>query len=270
MIKIDIDSVLRKRAPRHYRFIPRWLIRQMERIIHQDGLNGILERNDGKNGVDFCRAVIDDLEISYDVEGADNLPADRRIIIVSNHPLGALDGIIMIDWVASVYGRDVKFVVNDLLMAVEPLRDVFLPINKHGRQTRGNTEAIDTWLAGDAPLIVFPAGLVSRRQDDTIKDLKWQKMFVNKSIEYQRDVIPVYFKGRNSSFFYNFAKLRERIGLKFNIEMILLPREIFRSRRCRYTIRVGRPVSYTTLEGGGKAMQEADRVKGIVYNLERN
>lgn len=269
-LHVDVGATLRSRMPKKYlRFIPGGVVRWLERTICQDELNGILDRTRGKKGAEFCAAVLDDLGITYSVEGTRNLPSDGRVIFVSNHPLGALDGIAMIDFIARHYGNNVRFVVNDILMAVKPLDDVFLPINKHGKQSRTSAADIDSVLAGDGPVIIFPAGLVSRKQKEGIKDLKWQKMFVNKAIQHKRDIIPVHFDGHNSSFFYNFAKLRTRLGLKFNIEMIYLPREIFRSRGARFAISVGEAIPWHSLKGGTKAADEASGIKEIVYNLKR-
>lgn len=269
MLKIDVESVIRTRLPRYSRFIPRPLIRWVERTIRQKEMNDMLDYTEGKTGAEFCSAVLEKLNITYTVHGAENLPADRRVTIVSNHPLGGLDGIAMIDFVASVYGEPLKFPVNDLLMAIEPLKPVFLPVNKHGSQSRQAGMAIDEAFRGDDPVIIFPAGLCSRRLKEGIADLQWHKMFVNKSIATQRTVIPVYFSGRNSSFFYNFAKLRERSGIRFNIEMVYLPREVFRCRDAHFDIYVGKPVSWQSLRGGSQAAAQASRIREMVYELPK-
>lgn len=271
VIKIDVDAVLRQRASKYYRYIPHCAIRWIERTICQEQLNQLLENNHGRRDADFCRGVLSDLDVSYRVENEELLPAvdNRRVVFVSNHPLGALDGIAMIDYVSSRYGGNVKFVVNDLLMAVKPLNGVFLPINKHGKQSRGASDAIEEAFAGNDPIIIFPAGLCSRRRDDgTIKDLDWRKMFVNKCAEYKRDVIPVYFDAENSPFFYKFAKFRTLLGVKFNVEMIYLPREIFRCKGKCFTIYASAPIKWSSLKTGKNASDEAQRIKDIVYNLK--
>lgn len=267
-LRVDISATLNSRASKYAKFIPGFMVKWLEHTICQDELNGILERTSGKRGAEFCHAVLDDLDIKYNVIGADNMPPNRRVVIVSNHPLGALDGITLIDWVSKIYGPGVKFIVNDLLMAVKPLDNVFLPINKHGKQSRKSSRNIEEVFAGNDPIIIFPAGLVSRKRDEGIRDLKWQKMFINKAVQYHRDIIPVYFDGKNSPFFYNFAKLRTRVGLKFNIEMIYLPREIFRSRHARFTIVAGKPIPYNRFKGGRNAAIEAKAMKRIVYDLK--
>lgn len=267
VIKIDVAAVIRERLPRYSRLIPRPLVRWIERTICQRQMNDMLAYAAGKEGPEFCRAVLEKLGITYTVHGRANLPQDKRCVFVCNHPLGGLDGIAMIDFIASVYGPRLKFLVNDLLMAISPLKDVFLPVNKHGAQSRRARGAIDDAFAGADPIVVFPAGLVSRRLKEGIADLQWHKMFVNKCISSGRDVIPVYFSGRNSSFFYNFAKLRQKAGIKLNIEMIYLPREVFRCSGSNFDIYVGEPIAHTSLRGGREALDQAAEIRRTVYSL---
>lgn len=270
VMQIDLDAVLRQRAPGARRFMPRFFVRWLERIICQDEMNEMLRVCRGKRDADFCHGVLGHLGITVDVSGSDRLPppAHRRVTIVSNHPLGGLDGMALIDWAVSYWGAGVKFVVNDLLMAIEPLGGTFIPVNKHGGQSRRSSSLLDEAMQGDAPVIIFPAGLVSRKGDDgQIKDLKWHKMFVGKSVQYHRDIIPVHFNGHNSAFFYKFARLRTRLGIRFNIEMIRLPGEVFRCRGARFTITIGDMITWTSLDNGAGADSQANRIKETVYSL---
>ena len=270
-IKIDVDGIIRKRLPRHYRYIPRFLIRWVENIICQKRMNEMLVGLRGLYDADFCRGLLDQLRIQYEIKNAENLPPveKKRFLLVSNHPLGALDGVVMIDYLTRLYGGKVKFVVNDLLLAISPLKGVFVPINKHGRQSRKASCDVDEAFASDDPVIVFPAGMCSRRQSDgSICDLEWKKMFVNKAVEHQRDIIPVYFNAQNSSFFYKFAKFRARIGLKFNVEMILLPREMLNKEDARFEMVVGKPIEYQALKNGKYAKEQAAEIKELVYKLK--
>lgn len=270
-MKIDIDEVIRLRAPRYYRFIPRFIIRVLEKFIHQDGLNTLLSNNSHLTGADFAEGVIRDLSVDYRIEG-DFDPSARRVIFVSNHPLGGLDGLVLASAVKKLYGGNgnMKFVVNDLLTFVEPLRTIFLGINKHGDQSREAVEALDNAFSGPEPIVMFPAGLVSRRlSNGSIADLEWRKMVVNKAISSQRDIIPVNFSGENSKFFYNFAHLRTRLGLKFNIEMVRLPAEIFLKEGHTFTITLGSPIAWQSLKGGKEAQAQADSLRETVYRLRR-
>lgn len=270
-MSIDLDAVLRKRAPRLRRRMPRWLVRRLEKIICQDEMNEMLRVAGGRRGSAFCRSVLDHLKIDVTVKGLDLLPpvSDTNVLFICNHPLGGLDGIALIDFVASRYGVEPLFVVNDLLMAIEPLRDVFVPINKHGSQSRASARAVDEAFASARPLIIFPAGLVSRRQrHGVIADMQWQKMFIAKARACSRTIIPLYFSGRNSSFFYKFAKFRASLGLKFNIEMVRLPREVFRAAGSHFDILIGNPVAPGDIMLPGESMRDAaDRLRNQVYDL---
>lgn len=271
-LRIDLDAVLHQRIPKYRRWIPTAFVRGLERFIRQDDLNWLMESNEGLKDAEFCRGVLKDLNTTYDIDNIERLPdpADRKFIFVCNHPLGALDGIIIIDLLSRHYGRGVKFVVNDLLSVLTPLKDTFLPVNKHGRQSREASAAIEEAFDSDSPIIVFPAGLVSRRgKGGAIADLEWNRMFVTRAVRHHRDIVPLYFEGTNSNFFYNFAHIRERIGIKFNAEMICLPREVFRCRDKRFCIKVGKRISWQELGSGigSDAKQEAARIRSAVYDL---
>lgn len=267
-IRIDVERVLMERLGPRGRHIPGFVIRMLERLICQKEMNELLEANYPRRGADFCRGILESLDVRLSVHGIGRMPASSRCIIVSNHPLGGLDGISMISWLSDLYGRQVHFIVNDLLMAIEPLRECFVPVNKHGAQSREAAVALDVVLSGDDPVVIYPAGLVSRLGDDgTISDLVWRKMAVTKAIESRRDIVPVHFEGRNSLSFYRWARLRKRLGIKFNYEMLLLPREVMRSRGKQYTLTVGDVVPWQSLYGGDSAADEASMLRHIVYSL---
>lgn len=268
-MRIDIDSVLRERLPRHYRWIPRALIRRLEKFICQDELNALLTHNAHLTGAAFARGVISDLGVTYELRGQIPDPSHTRVVLTSNHPLGGLDGLVLAAATAELYpGHTPRFIVNDLLEAVEPLRSIFLGVNKHGSQDRAKAARIDRAFDGDDPIVMFPAGLVSRRSPSgVIADLPWHKMAVVKAISSRRDIIPVHFSGHNSEFFYKFASLRQRLGLRFNIEMTRLPREVILSRGSHYIITFGAPVPVDRLKGGSKALDQAAQLREAVYKL---
>lgn len=266
LVKIDVDKVLRTRLPKHYRYIPRFLVRWLERAICQDRLNTILEKMADKNSVDAATVALDEMGITVNASGLDELPLGRYMF-VSNHPLGGLDGLALISLLGNRYERNIKFLVNDLLMAVTPLRGVFLPVNKYGRQSREAASEIDVALSSDNQIITFPAGLCSRMQPNgSIADLPWQKAAVVHAVNYQRDIVPIYFDARNSSFFYRFAKWRKRLGIKFNIELIFLPKEMLKQSGSTLHFVVGKPIAWSSLDAHAPK-REAARLRDIVYSM---
>jgi putative hemolysin len=265
-MRIDVDKVLRTRLPRHYRYIPRFAVRWLERTICQDQLNAILLKMAGKNSVDAASAALTAMGITIDEKGLEQLP-EGRYMFVSNHPLGGLDGLALISLIGNRYERHIKFLVNDLLMAVEPLRGVFLPVNKYGSQSRATATQIEEALKSDEQFITFPAGLCSRMQPDgTIADLPWQKAAVNHAVNYQRDIVPIYFDACNSKFFYRFAKWRKKLGIKFNIELIFLPKEMIKQCGSTLHVIIGEPIPWTSLDARAPK-KEAARLRGIVYSM---
>ncbi len=270
LLQIDFDAMLKSKLGKKSRYVPKFLVKALERAISIDRLNWLFRHNYGKRGAEFAHGVLSDLNVNVAMQNTSNLPPaqNRRILVVSNHPLGGLDGLALIDKFQQHFGGQVYFIVNDMLMAIEPLTDVFVPVNKVGAQSRDSVSTIDNIFASEHPILIFPAGLVSRLGDDgKICDLEWKKMFVNKAIEYQRDILPIFVSGKNSNFFYKFARLRKRLGLKFNIEMIRLPRELFLQHGQTLNIFCGQLISWKNLVGGAHARATAEKVKQLVYNL---
>ena len=270
LLQLDIEGILRKRIPsRKQKFIPGFLYGALSRLIHQDELNEMLRIGYPSQGSEFSRKVLEHLDIEVTVEGAENLPAkDRRVVFASNHPLGGLDGIALIAVLGQRYGdENIRFLVNDLLMNVEPLDTVFLPINKYGSQARAAAEAINAEYASDRQIVIFPAGLVSRlHPGGEVHDLKWQKAFVQKAIENDRDIVPVRFVALNRKRFYRLAKWRKKLGIKVNIEQATLPAELCASRGKRFRIIIGQPVSVSELRASGRSFpQLAEDLRAAIY-----
>lgn len=273
-LKVDVDAVLRARLPRHYKWIPRPLVGVLERYICQERLNELLRLTAGKRNSEFARALLKELDVTYEIAGdAVHMPApgDCAVTYVSNHPLGALDGMCLIDMISRHHGGvEPAFVVNDLLSAVKPLDGVFIPINKHGRQSRGAACEVDAAFADlNRPVIMFPAGMCSRQQTKggPIRDLVWNKMFVQKSVETGRRIVPLRFEGRNSDSFYRLARRREHLGLKFNIEMLALPREFVGGSGKHFRVVVGEPIETSALERGHGAVACAAKIREYIYTL---
>ncbi len=269
-LRIDIDKLLQSRLPKHYRYIPRWAVAWLKRTVHQDELNGILERGKDLKGVEFASHVLGELDIKVNVRGMERLQEGKRYVFAANHPLGGVDGLALISHMGQHYGGNIRFMVNDLLMAVKPLDNIFLPVNKHGRQSRNAAALISEQYSGDNQMLTFPAGLCSRLHDDgTVADLEWHKHVVVRAIHDQRDVVPVYVDAQNSRFFYRLARWRARLGVKFNVEMLYLPDEMFKKRNTTLNITVGYPIAWQQLDQTDPKGQAA-QLRDTVYNIKNN
>ncbi len=269
-LRIDIEKIVKAKAPKHAKKIPGFLFRYLKRTIHQDEINSTLIKLNGLEGVEFADGLLDHLNVKANVTGLENIPAEGRFIFASNHPLGALDGVTLIQFFGHHYHGKIKFLVNDLLMNIQPLGPVFLPINKYGSQAKESSSQINAAHEGDEQILIFPAGICSRLQQGEIKDLEWKKTFITKAVQCQRDIIPIYFDGKNSNFFYRFAQFRKWIGLKFNIELIYLPDEMFSSKNKTFNIHIGKPIPWQTFDQSKSAKEWAQIVKEQVYQIKKS
>ena len=267
--QIDIKQVLRQKAPSAARKIPGFMVDYLIRTVHQDELNEILRRYHDKDGVAFMQELIGYLDLNLELVNEENIPAEGRYIFASNHPLGGLDGICLSAIIGGRFDGKIRYLVNDLLLYLSNLRSIFVPINKHGAQGKKNAELIEKAYASDNQIITFPAGLCSRKQNGKIQDTEWKKSFIQKAVEYRRDIVPVFFEGRNSNFFYRLANMRKALGIKMNYEMIYLPDEMFKSKHKTYSIHFGKPIPWQTFDSSRKPAEWAEWVKEIVYNLKK-
>lgn len=266
--QIDIKEILAQKAPSAARKIPGFIVDYLIRTVHQDELNDILTRYHDKQGVDFMQELISYFDLTLNLVNEKNIPVEGRYIFASNHPLGGLDGICLSAVIGARYDGKIRYLVNDLLLYLSNLKSIFVPINKHGVQGKKNALLIEEAYASDNQIITFPAGICSRKQNGRIGDLEWKKSFIQKAVEYKRDIVPVYFEGRNSGFFYRLANIRKALGIKMNYEMIYLPDEVFRSKHKTYSIYFGKPIPWQTFDGSRKPAEWAGWVKQIVYTIK--
>ena len=270
IFKIDIDGILDSKAGSKARFVPGFVRTWLKNIAHQDEVNEFLESAGTKQGVPWLDAVMEYLDVTLDVRGAENLPDDsdgRRFTFVSNHPLGGPDGIAIGQILGHRYDGRIRYLVNDLLMNLHGLAPLCVPINKTGKQSRDFPRLVEAAFGSDNHIIMFPAGLCSRREKGMIHDLPWNKTFITKSIETQRDVVPIHFGGCNSDRFYRVANIGKRLGLKFNIAMLFLADETFRNRHKTFSVHIGRPIPYQTFQTDKKPAEWARWVEEQVYKL---
>ncbi len=265
--KIDVENILQSKNPALAKVIPGFVINYLKRIVHQDELNIFLAKWGHLKDADLIAAGLSHFEIKYKVNGIENIPGSGRHIFVSNHPLGGLDGLVFIYELSKHYD-DIKFPVNDILTNIKNLSGIFLPVNKHGAQARDVARKIEEAYSSDCQILYFPAGLCSRKKNGIVRDLQWQKSFITKAIQHKRDVVPAFFSGRNSEFFYNLANLRKTIGLKANIEMLYLADEMFRQKDKEIHLVFGKPISWEAFDKSKTALEWAEWVKDKSYALE--
>lgn len=266
---IDVRKVFKDKNPKLARWIPGFLYRFFEKLIHQKDMNHVLLNTRGLEGVEFARACFKIMGVRFETRNPQNVPLKGRLILAANHPLGGLDGMGFISEVHKIR-PDVKFLVNDILMNIKPLQSLFLGVNKHGKNAKKSLLDVEREFAAETATLIFPAGLVSRKQNGKIMDLKWNKSFITKSVKYQTDIVPVFIEGNNSKRFYNVALWRKRLGIKLNIEMLLLPSEMFRQKNKTITMHFGKPIPAYLIRHIGEHHRIANAMRHFVYTIKDN
>ena len=259
---------LKNKNPKAAKWLPGFVVRYLKHIVHQDDINNILRNYDHLRGYPFNDAALGYLGIKYRAHGLENLPSGGRNIFVSNHPLGGLDGMVFMSELAKHYSA-IKFPVNDILMYVENYSDIFLPVNKVGTYGREAAKLLEEAYASDCQLLNFPAGICSRKVNGVITDLQWQKSFIVKAVQHQRDIVPCFFAGRNSSFFYNLSNIRQRLGIKINLEMLYLADEMHKQKGKDIDLYFSEAIPWQTFDKSKSPQQWADMVREKTYGLQK-
>lgn len=265
--QIDLKRVIQQKAPSMAGKIPGFVLNYLIRTIHQEELNEILRLYHDKEGVDFMVELLSYFDLTLELVNEGNIPSAGRFTFASNHPLGGLDGICLSAVIGRKFGGRIKYPVNDLLLYLTNLQNIFVPVNKHGAQGKDAARLLHEAYESDNQIITFPAGLCSRKTKGKIVDPEWKKSFIQKTVEYRRDLIPVYFDACNSSFFYRLANLRKKLGIKMNYEMIYLPDEMFGSKHKTFRIHFGKPIPWQTFDQSKSPAEWAAWVKDLVYKL---
>jgi len=263
---IDIREIIRSKKPILAKIMPGFVVSFMKKIIHEDEVNRIIYEYRDRCGLSFVRSVIEDMQVTYSMEGLEQVPASGRYVFASNHPLGGFDGLVLMDAIGSKF-KEIRMIVNDLLLNIKNFAPVFVPVNKHGRQSSEYARKIDEAYSGDAQVLYFPAGLCSRKIRGKVTDTKWNKSFIQKAIQYKRDVVPVYFDGRNSNFFYNLANFRKMLRIKINFEMIFLVDELFKQKGRHLRLKFGTPIAYSSFNPSENVNQWTEMVREKVYSM---
>ena len=266
---IDIEELIKSKNPKLIKWLPRFIIRYLKRILHQDEVNDFLEKNKECTGHEFCENAVNFLQINSVVKGIENIPTSGRIIIAMNHPLGGMDAVAFIDALKN-RRRDLKFIVNDLLMHLTNLRSFFVGVNKHGKNEKSTRNQVIELFQSENAICLFPAGLVSRKKNGIVEDLEWKKTFMTYALKYDIPIIPVHIDGQLSPFFYRLSNVRSKLKIKANIEMLYLADELFKQKNKTITFTIGNPISVKDLDTTKKAEILANEIKEKVYQLKSN
>ena len=267
---IDLDLILSSKMGSKAKFVPRPFVSWLKRVIHQDEVNRFLWESRHLSGTEWLEECVRYLDMTLQIVGEENLPAKddgKLYTCVSNHPLGGADGVALGSIIGRHYDGQFRYLVNDLLMNLPGLAPVCIPINKTGSQSRSFPQMVEDGFKSDNHILMFPAGICSRRIDGKVQDIAWKKTFITKSVEYQRDVVPIHFSGSNSDFFYKLASFSDKYVKKINLAMLFLVDEMYKNVHKSFQVTIGKPIPWQTFDKSKSASTWAQEVRSRVYAL---
>ena len=267
---VDIEKVLRDKVGSKSRWVPSPVVKWLKNLIHEDWLNRFLWDNRDVKGTPWLEACVKYVDMHIEVKGLENLPKKddgRLYTFVSNHPLGGIDGVTLGSILGRQYDDGFRYLVNDLLMNLPGLAPLCIPINKTGSQSRNFPAMVEAGFKSDNHILMFPAGLCSRKKGGEIHDLPWKKTFITKSVQTQRDVVPIHFGGQNSEKFYRIANIGDRLNLKFTIATLWLVDEMYKNRGKTFPVTIGKPIPWQTFDKSKTPAEWAQYVQDVVYKL---
>lgn len=262
---IDVEKVLKEKAYKLYRWLPRFAISWLKKKLHEEEINAAMAALKDDEGLEFNRKGLEKLGARVESVHAELVPKTGSIVIVSNHPLGGLDGMALIKAVGEIR-PDVRFFVNDVLKNLKNYGDIFVAVNKLGAASAKSLRIMEEVFRTESALLLFPAGLVSRKQNGLVRDLEWRKSYVTQAIDHKRMIQPTFIEGENSKFFYNFAMWRKRLGIKGNIEMLFLPDEMFKARKETIKIHFSKPFDSALLDDSKTHRQWSELIYQYIYS----
>ena len=214
------------------------------RILRISAINKIYDNNKNKSDLDFLNGILDDCKIKFEIPEEDlkRIPKEGPFITISNHPLGGIDGVLLLKLVTEKRA-DYKIVANFLLHRVAPLKPYVMPVNpfetrKNAKSSVAGIKSALLHLREGKPLGIFPAGEVSTHKDGKLNvDKPWEEGAIKLIKKANVPVIPIYFHAKNSRLFYFLSKFSD------TLRTAKLPSEVIQQRGRVIKVRIGKPIS---------------------------
>lgn len=265
---VDVAQLIEDKNPKLKKRLPKFVIKWLSNLIHQDEINEFMLEHRDKKNADFCDAVMKYFNIEVNLYGTEHIPRDGGAVFASNHPLGGFDAIAIVSRLRGIR-EDIKFIVNDLLMSITNMSDLFVGVNKHGASSQESRNKVNELFASDKAVFIFPAGLVSRQLDGEIQDTEWKKTFVMLAKKNNKPIIPVFIRGRLTNRFYRLYRWRKRLGIQVNIEMLFLSDELFKQRNTKIDIVFGKPIPADFFTKDKSDVEWAAYLRNLVHDIGR-
>ncbi len=264
---VDVKSLLKKSKNKFFRKSP-FVAKYIAKVIREKQMNDVYQKYKDLQGIDFVNALLfEEFKVKINIKGAENVDKTKKNIYVANHPLGGIDALSFLYVVNSVQGKVIS-PSNEFFEYIPNIHPLIVGINVFGKNTKEKIKRMNEAFRTDNQIMIFPAGEVSRKINRKIIDPKWQKMFVMKAVEFDRNIVPVHISGQNSKKFYRTAKIRKLLGIKTYVETMLLPQEMMKQYGMELNFTIGKSITPQEIKNSKISnAQWADKIKKYVYSL---
>ena len=268
MIQIDIKKIIRSQKNPKIAHMPGFVIWLIKWWVKEKELNKLLRKTAHLKDFKFVEALNQEMDLRFDIKGLENIPNRNNLIFVGNHALGGVDFFALVHALKQKGFTKINHPANEVLMSIRPLSGILVPINVFGKITEKDRNLLEKRLSDNTvPVTMFPSGEVMRKYNGKPDDSLWRSGFVRYARKYQKDVIPFYIPTENSKIFYRIASWRRKLGIKANIELFWLPRELLRKRGKTIQIIFGKPIPWQTFDDSKSRHEWAAEVKKAAYRL---
>jgi len=263
---IDIEEAIIKKYPVVEKLpqpIKNPFFGAVKKIIHQGDINQFLQEHKKSGPFSFTKAVLEHFNFSYKVSSnqIENIPSSGRVVIIANHPLGALDALSLIDLVKSIR-TDITVVANEILSEISQLKDILISVDTFGSKfSKDALSSIYKSLDDEKAVIIFPSGEVSRVRPTGVRDIKWSRGFLKFAKKKNAPILPIYIKAKNSALFYTLSSINKRLSAA------LLPSEVFNKKNRTLEFKIGELIPFKSFENSN--MDTSTQVKLFKKHLYR-
>lgn len=266
---IDVAKSIKDSNSKLLTKLPNFVVRLISKIVKEKEFNELLNKYSDDIGGDFLKSMLEEFNITLEIEGLENLPNNEKCFFASNHPFGIIDGLILTSIVNNKYGH-LKAIANDAFDFIPHLKPFIISVNVYGQSSKDHIRALENTYQSNMPITHFPAGAVSRITAGKVQDDVWKKSFIKKAIQHKRDIVPFYIHGKNSNLFYSVYRIRQWFRIGQNIELMLLPSEMFKKRNKTIKINIGKLIPHSSLDKTATNTEWAQKIRNQVYQLGEN
>ncbi len=269
-MELSVESYMLHHYPKLESFpnvAKKFIFSGMKKVFHQDQINTFMSDNAHKDTFSYIEAIVDYFDISISLKSNElrRIPTYGRLVIIANHPLGALDAMALLHLLKDVR-KDIKIVANSFLSQFENLSEVIIPIdNINNKMDRETLKSIYKALDEEMVVVIFPSGEVSRIKPNGVKDTPWKSGFFKIATKKETPILPIYINAKNSKNFYLLSMFNRSLATAS------LPHEMFKAKGKTIEFTIGKSIPFHSYNSHNfSTKQSVKLLRKHLYRVSKN